>query len=202
MSDKTDDLINHFAAALREKLTAAEQKYGYDDAWLNGDWRDDLVRKLQEHVQKGDPRDVAAYCAFAWHHGWSVAPASPAQPADAVERVAEAFYLAMYENDGGDWRAVETKDVWREKALRVMAALSAPRTAAQDAAAARIAELEKALRPSTAVGASLLRSVNEPLPPGCYCKPGQCMAPKIMGRQMPCRDPQKAALPADDATGR
>jgi hypothetical protein len=133
---------------------------------------------------------------------WALRIASPAPPADAVERVAEAFYLAMYENDGGDWRAVETKDVWREKALRVIAALSAPRTAAQDAAAARIAELEKALRPSTAVGASLLRSVNEPLPPGCYCKPGQCMAPKIMGRQMPCRDPQKAALPADDATGR
>jgi hypothetical protein len=40
---------------------------------------------------------------------------------------------------------------------------------------------------------SLLRSVNEPLPDGCGCQPGKCMAPKIMGRQMPCRDPQKAA---------
>jgi hypothetical protein len=40
---------------------------------------------------------------------------------------------------------------------------------------------------------SLLRDANEPPPPGCYCKPGQCMAPTIMGRQMPCRDLLKAA---------
>ncbi len=40
---------------------------------------------------------------------------------------------------------------------------------------------------------SMLRPVNEPLPPGCYCQPGRCMAPVVMGRQMPCRDPQKAA---------
>ena len=86
MSDKTDDLINHFAAALREKLTKAEEKYGYDDAWLNGGWRDDLIRKLHEHIAKGDPRDVAAYCAFAWHHQWSLAPS----PGDARE-VADAI---------------------------------------------------------------------------------------------------------------
>jgi hypothetical protein len=43
---------------------------------------------------------------------------------------------------------------------------------------------------------ALLRPVNEPLPPGCYCQPGRCMAPVVMGRQMPCRDPQKAAAPA------
>ncbi|HEH6364040.1 TPA: hypothetical protein SHS77_005889, partial [Raoultella planticola] len=24
---------------------------------------------------KGDPRDVAAYCAFMWWHGWSTKPA-------------------------------------------------------------------------------------------------------------------------------
>ena len=27
---------------------------------------------------------------------------------------------------------------------------------------------------------------------GCYCQPGKCMAPKIMGRQQPCLDPEKA----------
>lgn len=30
-------------------------------------------------------------------------------------------------------------------------------------------------------------------PYGCYCKPGKCTAPVVMGRQMPCRDPRKAA---------
>jgi len=38
-----------------------------------------------------------------------------------------------------------------------------------------------------------LRKANEPLPKGCYCEPGKCMAPMIMGVQQPCRDPQKAA---------
>jgi hypothetical protein len=41
---------------------------------------------------------------------------------------------------------------------------------------------------------SLLHQPNEPLPEGCYCQPGRCMAPVIMGRQTPCRDPIKAAL--------
>lgn len=68
------DLVARFSVALLEKLRAAERKYGFDDSWMLDDWRGDLARKLREHVEKGDPRDVAAYCAFAWHHGWSLAP--------------------------------------------------------------------------------------------------------------------------------
>ncbi len=41
---------------------------------------------------------------------------------------------------------------------------------------------------------SLLRSPDEKPPEGCYCKPGRCMAPVIMGRQQPCLDPAKASL--------
>lgn len=69
----TAALVDRFAAALKDKLAAAEKKYGYGDGWLDDHWQDDLVTKLAEHVQKGDPRDVAAFCAFAWHHGWSIA---------------------------------------------------------------------------------------------------------------------------------
>lgn len=72
---ETADLVDRFAGALKEKLAKAEAKYGYSDGWLSDDWRADLVRDLASHVQKGDPRDVAAYCAFAWHHGWSIAEA-------------------------------------------------------------------------------------------------------------------------------
>lgn len=72
-----DDLVDRFASALKEKLHAAEAKYGHDDAWKRDDWREDLCRQLGVHVQKGDPRDVAAYCAFAWHHGWSLAALTP-----------------------------------------------------------------------------------------------------------------------------
>lgn len=65
----TADLVLRFAQALAEKLHKAEQKYGYSDGWLNNDWMDECRAKLIEHVGKGDPRDVAAYCAFLWHHG-------------------------------------------------------------------------------------------------------------------------------------
>jgi hypothetical protein len=75
----TSDLVDRFAAALKEKLAKAEAKYGYSDGWSHSDWSADLVRKLVEHVQKGDPRDVAAYCAFAWHHGWSITPGEAKQ---------------------------------------------------------------------------------------------------------------------------
>lgn len=39
---------------------------------------------------------------------------------------------------------------------------------------------------------SLLRPASESLPTGCFCEPGKCMSPVIMGKQMPCRDPEKA----------
>lgn len=44
---------------------------------------------------------------------------------------------------------------------------------------------------------SLLRSATTQTINGCYCKPGQCMAPIIMGIQMPCLDPEKAARSAN-----
>src|SRR5690606_2263469 len=65
----TVNLVARFATALAEKLDAAERKYGYSDGWADAGWMDECRRKLVEHVAKGDPRDVAAYCAFLWHHG-------------------------------------------------------------------------------------------------------------------------------------
>lgn len=70
------DLVSRFSAALLEKLRAAEMKYGFRNAWMRDGWRDECVADLVRHVDKGDPRDVAAYCAFAWHHGWSITPAA------------------------------------------------------------------------------------------------------------------------------
>lgn len=67
---QTAELVARFAEALAAKLHKAEQKYGYSDGWMRDDWRGECADKLVEHVQKGDPRDVAAYCAFMWHHGW------------------------------------------------------------------------------------------------------------------------------------
>lgn len=61
----TDDLVNRFAAALKEKLRAAEQKYGFSNDWLKDDWQGDLIAKLLNHVQKGDPREDWDYVSFA-----------------------------------------------------------------------------------------------------------------------------------------
>lgn len=71
---ETEALINEFSAALADKLAEAERKYGYSDEWAAGDWEDECRARLMEHIAKGDPRDVAAYCAFMWRHGWSTAP--------------------------------------------------------------------------------------------------------------------------------
>ncbi|CAB4194349.1 hypothetical protein UFOVP1254_18 [uncultured Caudovirales phage] len=67
---QTAALVAGFAHALADKLHKAEKKYGYDIGWASEDWERKCAQELVEHVQKGDPRDVAAYCAFMWHHGW------------------------------------------------------------------------------------------------------------------------------------
>ena len=66
---KTAALVDRFAAALKEKLAAAEEKYGYSNGWATDDWMGECRKELRKHVAKGDPLDVAAYCAFLWHHG-------------------------------------------------------------------------------------------------------------------------------------
>lgn len=60
------------------------------------------MKGLAEHVAKGDPRDVAAYCAFAWHHGWSTAEAATPATAELTAKIAKlekersgAFNLAL-----------------------------------------------------------------------------------------------------------
>src|SRR5512146_571765 len=75
------ELVERFSAALLEKLRASEAKYGWSGGWRHDpNWADDLRRDIRKHIEKGDPRDVAAYCAFAWHHGWSLARSRPSAP--------------------------------------------------------------------------------------------------------------------------
>lgn len=77
-------LVNDFATALAEKLHKAELKYGYSNAWTNNGWMTECLADFHRHIAKGDPRDVAAYCAFMWHHGWKT---EAAQPAPVVQMV-------------------------------------------------------------------------------------------------------------------
>ena len=67
----TENLIVQFAEALAEKLRKAEIKYDYANEWkTDAYWRDKCMDDLIDHLAKGDPRDVAIYCAFMWHHKW------------------------------------------------------------------------------------------------------------------------------------
>jgi hypothetical protein len=67
---ETAELVAMFAGAMADKLKIAQDKYGYSDGWKDSHWRYECANKLVEHIQKGDPRDVANYCAFMWYHSW------------------------------------------------------------------------------------------------------------------------------------
>lgn len=69
----TARLVSKLAFRLAIKLRKAEQKYGYSDGWRDDRWKDECQKALAEHVVKGDPLDVAAYCAFCLHHDWPTA---------------------------------------------------------------------------------------------------------------------------------
>jgi hypothetical protein len=93
---ETAALVGRFATALAAKLKRAEDKYGYSDGWRSPDWRGECAAKLREHVDKGDPLDVAAFCAFQHHHAWATNdagqllvshPADDAQPSRWYEQI-------------------------------------------------------------------------------------------------------------------
>jgi ribA/ribD-fused uncharacterized protein len=109
----TADLVRRFAGALREKLAAAERKYGYSDNWRDEGWMDECRAELARHVSKGDPRDVAAYCAFLWHHGESTAVRKGAGEVErhGLDTQTEVFFyeqdfyvLSNFSSFGIEWR--------------------------------------------------------------------------------------------------
>ena len=97
----TINLVVRFARALSAKLADAEMKYGYSDGWKDPHWMDECRTKLMEHIAKGDPRDVAAYCMFLWHHGATTT--QPVQPAPENIATAERERIARHfdERDKG-----------------------------------------------------------------------------------------------------
>ncbi len=85
-----DACVDQFAASLKSKLALARAKG-------RGGWEScdpaDLSRMLREHVEKGDPRDVANFCMFLWALGKPISAAAlPAEkqpaPSPADERAA------------------------------------------------------------------------------------------------------------------
>ena len=85
LNPATQQLVQRFAAALAAKLHDAETKHGFADGWRSKGWMRECREALKLHVVKGDPIDVAAHCAFLWHHGerTSLRPAPPPAPKPA-----------------------------------------------------------------------------------------------------------------------
>lgn len=108
----TKDLVDRFSIALAQKLLAAQIKYGYSNKWKLSDWQRVCQLQLVEHVAKGDPLDVAAYCAFMWHHGWSAA--SSAQVAVYETQ------LAVYETQLAIYQALVDDYAAKIKSIRAL----------------------------------------------------------------------------------
>lgn len=85
----TANLVTTFAEALAAKLRKAEIKYGYDSDWKKDGWQGQCLAHFHQHIGKGDPLDVAAYCAFMWHHNWPTAasPAAVKLPDELIDEV-------------------------------------------------------------------------------------------------------------------
>jgi hypothetical protein len=65
MSQERDYIaVDMFALAMKEKLDASRAKgrSGWEECSP-----DDLWKMLREHVEKGDPRDVANLAMMIWH---------------------------------------------------------------------------------------------------------------------------------------
>lgn len=91
-----DAAVDRFSAAMKAKLAAARAKG-------RSGWKDchpeRLSRMLREHVEKGDPRDVANFCMFLWCLGQPItaAPTAPAVDAETAKKAARYDFLRSRE---------------------------------------------------------------------------------------------------------
>jgi len=125
----TKRLVQDFAKALAEKLRQAELKYEYSNGWSATGWREDCQKQFMKHVVKGDPIDVAAYCAFMWRHRWPTVN-NPFECAAEIKRLRNALRapLSMAElklvDKNCDWQAF--KHAWNAVMKSRLAQLEQP----------------------------------------------------------------------------
>lgn len=97
----TQSLVANFCTALAEKLYGAQLKYGYDADWKQDGWATQCLSHFHQHIAKGDPRDVAAYCAFMWYHGWKTESVSgPVVPEEMPKGLAAQIVSLLAHNIG------------------------------------------------------------------------------------------------------
>lgn len=64
-------LCNKFADKMYAKMIKSEEKYNFNGRWKWDYQIPKMQQALAEHVNKGDPIDVANFCAFLDYHGAS-----------------------------------------------------------------------------------------------------------------------------------
>jgi hypothetical protein len=69
MSPASRAMLENFFISVVRKFEIAEAKHNWQDAWRDAD-KTLLQAALAGHVRKGDPIDVAIYCAICEVHGW------------------------------------------------------------------------------------------------------------------------------------
>lgn len=106
----SDDLaVDRFAAAMKAKLADARAKG-------RSGWHDDedleqlLSNMLRDHVDKGDPRDVANFCCFLWNRGERIAPA-PRAAVEVTDTEIEAWAI-RHGFDG--WSATDRRAAFED----------------------------------------------------------------------------------------
>lgn len=97
LNTNTIKLVVDTANLMGQKLKAAQDKYGYEEGWMDREWSAEDVRKSAfEHLMKGDPLDVINYMAFMLYHGHSCAPQSMVE---ADEMVSALHHVPAQDKD-------------------------------------------------------------------------------------------------------
>ncbi|MGT9867595.1 hypothetical protein ACSYHF_18095 [Stenotrophomonas maltophilia group sp. P373] len=97
-----DDLaVDAFAAAMKAKMAEARAKGrgGWEDPTQCS--ADDLTRMLRDHVEKGDPRDVANFCMMLHQRGEAIAACQAVGrsfQAGVAEWMGQCFLPSLYSN--------------------------------------------------------------------------------------------------------
>lgn len=107
---RDDVAVDKLSAAMKAKLAKQRAKGygGWDDSECTREW---LSKLLREHVDKGDPVDVANFCAFLAARGEGIAPMAHADARDAVTQAVRDYYFALDTRQHGGAAASTALDV-------------------------------------------------------------------------------------------
>ncbi|MDH7551838.1 hypothetical protein [Stenotrophomonas geniculata] len=99
-----DVAVDAFAATMKAKMAEARAKGrgGWEDPTQCS--ADDLTRMLRDHVEKGDPRDVANFCMMLHQRGEAIAARQPVGEPAMYQVRPRSF------EDGEGWRKVTKRE--------------------------------------------------------------------------------------------